>query len=480
MLTVVTNLVTTVALAQMPFALDTSFRTTIQDQYVNSLLVVQDGKVIISGNIRFPGDMSVRAGARLDPNGARDPSFPNVVYMGGKLVPWNDRVYSGNASIVRRHLFNGSLDPAFIMMNSGPYFLSLQGGDYHVYPDGRVLISGKHTLNDVARGFVGNYNLIWFSNTGYLDTTRVHRRGNGVLNRFKQLPDGGFIISGNCTQFDGEPVDAVFRTDADGVPDTTFHTGVYTGIVGSYLPLMDGRVYVGGRFKRWQAPQDTLLLVRFMHDGSLDPSFNMPQFTLGAFPVSLGRGVTYLYPWDDGRIIAAGTFHYVNGLPRSGICMLDSTGAVLDAFDDCGIGPFTYQGLTSASVDYVVRDTANNFLYLNGAYTGYSDGITNDTMQRFVTRLHVGDITTNITAKPALQWSVYPNPASEVVTLAVETLPRNVTVIVRDALGREMQRHSMVSYYTTLDLKPLPNGIYHIELFSDRERIGTQRVVMQH
>ena len=153
---------------------------------------------------------------------------------------------------------------------------------------------------------------------------------------------------------------------------------------------------------------------------------------------------------------------------------------VLDAFDDCGIGPFTYQGLTSASVDYVVRDTANNFLYLNGAYTGYSDGITNDTMQRFVTRLHVGDITTNITAKPALQWSVYPNPASEVVTLAVETLPRNVTVIVRDALGREMQRHSMVSYYTTLDLKPLPNGIYHIELFSDRERIGTQREVMQH
>ncbi|MBK8499293.1 MAG: hypothetical protein IPL52_10850 [Flavobacteriales bacterium] len=66
-------------------------------------------------------------------------------------------------------------------MNTGPYFLSLQPADYHVFPDGRVLISGTHTLNDPVRGFVGSYELIWFSNEGYLDTTRTHRNANGVI-----------------------------------------------------------------------------------------------------------------------------------------------------------------------------------------------------------------------------------------------------------------------------------------------------------
>jgi hypothetical protein len=49
-------------------------------------------------------------------------------------------------------------------MNDGPYFASLQGGDYHVFPDGRVLMSGSHQLSDTIRGFVG-YEPIWFTNT---------------------------------------------------------------------------------------------------------------------------------------------------------------------------------------------------------------------------------------------------------------------------------------------------------------------------
>jgi hypothetical protein len=46
-----------------------------------------------------------------------------------------------------------------------------------VYPDGSILMSGLHSLYDTARGFVGLYNLIWFTNTGHLDTTKTHRTG---------------------------------------------------------------------------------------------------------------------------------------------------------------------------------------------------------------------------------------------------------------------------------------------------------------
>lgn len=134
---------------------------------------------------------------------------------GAKLVQWQDRYYVGASQTIRRIQPSGQQDMSFIEMNLGPYFSSLQGGDYHVYPDGRVLMSGTHTLSDVARGFVGNYNLVWFSNTGYLDTTRVHKRGNGPIYHFGQYADGGFLCSGNASMYEGQPVD---RTSFAWIP----------------------------------------------------------------------------------------------------------------------------------------------------------------------------------------------------------------------------------------------------------------------
>ncbi|HRW90311.1 MAG TPA: hypothetical protein P5027_10200, partial [Flavobacteriales bacterium] len=164
-------------------------------------------------------------------------------------------------------------------MNDGPYFLSGSLGDYHIFPDGRVLLSGTHIMSDSIRGFEGTYELIWFTNTGYLDTTRVHRNANGPIWGFKELPDGKFICSCSCTQYEGQPVSRLFRVHADGALDTTFQTGVNWGNIFAYHPLPDGRVYVGGRYKRATAPNDTLFLARFLPDGSLDPTFTPPSIT---------------------------------------------------------------------------------------------------------------------------------------------------------------------------------------------------------
>ncbi|MBK6754450.1 MAG: delta-60 repeat domain-containing protein [Flavobacteriales bacterium] len=139
-------------------------------------------------------------------------------------------------------------------MNASPYFYSLTYGDYHVYADGAVLASGQHLLSDSTRGFVGFYDLIWFSNTGYLDTTKVHRQSNGIMWEFKELPDGKFICSCSCTQYEGQPVDKVFRVYPDGTLDTTFHTGINMGNIYAYHPLPDGRVLLGGSFPAPRTP----------------------------------------------------------------------------------------------------------------------------------------------------------------------------------------------------------------------------------
>src|SRR5690606_5590828 len=206
----------TCALAQQPFELDTTFRTEIQQQYVNSVLPMPDGSLIASGRMRYSGTFSDYTLIRLQDDGGLDEDFANGGQGGGKLTAWQNRFYVGTNQALRRILMTGQLDPTFIHPNNGPYFASSQGGDYHVFPDGRVLMSGNHTLGDTARGFVGMHQLIWFSNEGYLDTTRVHRKGNGAVYHFKELPGGGFICSGLATQFDGHAVDRIFRVHADG------------------------------------------------------------------------------------------------------------------------------------------------------------------------------------------------------------------------------------------------------------------------
>ncbi|MEO8588176.1 MAG: T9SS type A sorting domain-containing protein [Flavobacteriales bacterium] len=301
-----------------------------------------------------------------------------------------------------------------------------------------------------------------------------------MLNKLKELPAGGFIVSGSCTQFEGLAVDGVFRTDAEGVPDTTFHSGVFWGSARDYLPLPDGRVYIVGNYQTNHAANDTVRLGRFLRNGSLDPTFGIPHFSLGLLPNTggLGPSVARVRPWGAGHLLVTGQFQYVNGQPRRGICVMDTTGVLSDDFDACGVSSFTYSGITNASVHGLVTDADSTHYYIWGTYTGYDDGTTNDTLQRFVTRLHVGDISTSAPAvanEPL--FSLYPNPSSGAVTLQLATVPRNATLIVRDALGREVQRHRVTDHYTTLTMAH--SGVYSVEVWDAHGRMATERVVVQ-
>ena len=474
-------LLATTVLAQVPFALDTTFRTQITQQYVNSIALMPDGNLLLSGTMRFPGDLSNRLLTKLDINGDRITSFP-FGYGGGKLSPWNNHYYVAVGQGVQRLLPDGLIDPSFIGLNDGPYFSSLQGGDYHVYPDGRVLVSGRHILSDTERGFVGNHNLIWFSNTGYLDTTRVHRKGNGTVYQFKELPSGGFICSGTCTEFEGLPVERIFRTNAEGVPDTTFHSEIYWGQAVDYLPLLDGRVYVAGRYQRSDVPGDTLHISRLQPNGSLDPAFTPPQFTLGALPNTGGVGplVVGARHWGQGHLLVTGQFQFVNGQPRRGICVLDTNGVLTEDFDDCGVSTFAYMGITNAAVIGLIADADSTHYYIWGTYTGYTDGTTTDPLQRFVSRLHVGDFTTSappLSVGEELGVRVYPNPSSGPVTVAIEQLPKHGDLLVRDAMGRVVHRQRITGYHTTFVMGQA--GVYSVELVREGRTVNIERLVIQ-
>ncbi len=200
----------TSAAAQQPFELDLNFRTSIQENYINSIVFLSDGDIFISGRIKFPGDQNYRGSAKLLASGQRDltfPSFPQTT-GGGKITPWSDQFYVQVSATVRRLTNEALLDPSFAQMENDPYFSPIQGGDYHVFPDGRVLLTGAHSLNDTVRGFTGTYHLIWFTNTGHLDTVRTHRRcgGSSAIYDIEPLADGKFLLSGVLSSYEGSPV----------------------------------------------------------------------------------------------------------------------------------------------------------------------------------------------------------------------------------------------------------------------------------
>jgi hypothetical protein len=434
--------------AQIPFSLDEEFRTTIEAQNVNSMLVLADGKLFLSGQIRYAGDgLSFRGSSRLLQDGSRDLTY-GAFWGGSKITAWTNGMFYASNGLVRRFTPNAAFDPAFQDQNADPYYQIISGSDYHVFPDGRVVVTGAHQLSDVARGFVGQYNWVWFTNTGRLDTTRIHRQANFPTGRFAALLNGQFICHGQGSSFDGQTVDKLFKLHADGSVDTSFHSGVYWGVVFSFLPLADGRFYAGGSYMTDQLPGDSITIGRFLPDGSLDPSFSIPEFDLGDLTQTYGPLVIKIVPLPNGNIIAAGKFQYVNGQPRGGICLLDSNGVLLDAFANASVGTYVYMNYEYTSISDIVIDSTNNYLYLCGAYAGYSDGITSDPTQRFVTRLHLGDIMTG-TAEVAREdtkatLSAHPNPASTWVAISYSLpSPAEGKLVIRDAQGRVLERFAI-------------------------------------
>ena len=443
MTTLATFAVASVALPQQPFDVDPNFRTQLKDQSVTYVAELSTGELLLSGNMRYDGDLFPRYRTKLSSNGSEVFDYPGGS-GGGKLTAWTDKFYIGGSGVRRLDSF-GITDTTFISLNSGPYFFSLQTGDYHVFPDGRLLISGLNRLEDTLRGFDGYYSMIWITNQGYVDTTRVHRQADGVIGRFKELPDGKFICYGGISEYEGTPVSLIFRIEADGTLDTTFNVPpMDLGIAYTYYPTADGKVIVGGFFHFVNAP-DTINLIRLLPNGLLDTTFNSnTDYTANNGQQYYYSAVTCILPIGNNRLIITGGFAEIEGQERGGIAMLDTAGNLVDDyFTGKGCGAFTYFPSVDTSINFTYRSigkiipSADGSYYINGSYNGYDDGTTNDTLQRFVSRLYGLNVGINeldkFKPKPL---TIAPNPTAGNALLSVETPLQNAQLTLHDASGR--------------------------------------------
>jgi len=472
--------VATVGAAQQLFEVDPGFTVQLSYAAMGSVVELSDGRLLASGSIRYPGEVNASSRTtRLLPSGARDFSFDSSP-GGGPIRPWNGKWYVGGGQGVFRLNGDGEWDMSFDLSSSGPMFNIGQGGGFCVSSGGGLLLAGSHVVNDTARGFVGLYQLVWITHTGALDTTRIHRKGNGTLWSIEELPDGKFIAGGGVTQFEGRPVGGIIRVHPDGALDTTFMSPHWDyGLPYTYLPLADGKVLVGGAM-RFNGG-DTLSLVRLLPNGEMDPAFNNALQTMqNDAPVTPEFAeIRSITPWGPDRYIITGAFTHVEGEVRGGIAMIDTSGYLVDDhFTGPGGGPFLSQvgGYPFVSLVGISPLSSGKYL-IYGRYSGYHDGITNYPGQQGITRLHGSGV--GMAEHEAVSFSLYPNPATTYATVELEAMPRNGQLVLRDALGREVLRQRVAGYHNTVPLQGLGKGVYLLELREEGTRRVAQRLVVQ-
>lgn len=461
------------AMAQPPLSVDPSFQTQIQWQYVADLEFLPDGKILVSGHMNFPGMIMppFRGLARLNADGSLDDSFTRHG-GGGQIRLWENSYYVGIGQSVLRYSMDGDIDPTYSATNHFSYY---QGGEYHLFPDGSVLLTGLRDLRDTADWSVIQYNncLAKLGVNGEPDPTYTHRSCfPGSVRVIRPTPDGKFLLSGTMSVYDDQPVGRVLRVFPDGSLDTTFQSSFTAGRANDFYFYPDGRILVGGFFLLPEYPNDTLELLRLMPDGSVDMSWPVMDFRIQGTYFADVAPVGGIFEVEPGKLILTGQFKELYGEEVGGIVMIDTAGNVLQQYFT-GLGADTLISPPSIITREVFRTerAPDGSLYIYGSYHGFDDGHAYHAHQRMITKLYplnVG-VEEQPGAGPEGALHVWPNPAQEVLHVELPEAARRAMVTVRDALGREVLQQALRSPGSpmALDIRALPPGLYTVEVMDN-------------
>ena len=313
---------------------DSSFLSSFSNDTASLFSIVSiatlqtDGKVI--ANLFQSFDSGFHAGyvVRLTTEGATDNAFTPIGYDSGRLIHGslaslvldsNGKIYvsittssgPGFSSVLRRHNSDGTLDNSW----TSPSFTPSSGTSYSglaIEADGSLLIAGRF---DTVNG-VGKRDLVRILPAGNVDldfTPPLLGSGAGQL---VVLPSGKILVRYNIT---GNPT--LTRLNANGSVDETFALSPSVSVLSTVFALdTSGRIVFLGL-----SNQQIYRYFRLNPNGDLDPLFD-PNVTLFGRVHSLARQA-------DGKILIAGNFTQVNGIPRSLIARVKADGGLDESFD---------------------------------------------------------------------------------------------------------------------------------------------------
>ncbi|MFA7267424.1 MAG: delta-60 repeat domain-containing protein [Candidatus Nanopelagicales bacterium] len=294
------------------------------DGSVEAIVQQPDGKLLIGGAFTtYQGDPHPDL-VRVLPDGTPDPTFslgsgftdqvsalalaPNgEIYVSGFFQGFDGTNTGGlvrlNSDGSRDTSFNpgstnfGGLAPIFAMQ---------------IQSDGKLVVGGEFTTVDSMT--VGN--IARLNTDGSLDTGFAAGAGaNGNVYGITNQPDQKLIVTGEFTQFTGQPYASLVRLSSNGAVDSSFAPGgIALGAqVNRAAVQPNGKVVVVGNFESYLGSPNGI--AQFNPNGTLDTGFN---------PGGSGfaGGVNSLALQSNGSIMAGGFVDSYNGEPVNNVARL--------------------------------------------------------------------------------------------------------------------------------------------------------------
>ena len=344
------SVTSTAALLSINLAeLDAGFDPGAND-YVYSLAVQPDGKILAGGYLSSLGGQARGGFGRLNADGSLDLSFnPGAggyvyalaVQVDGEILVGGSFTTLGGQprNCIGRLNADGTLDTSF-NPGASSVLRSLE-----LQADGKILAGGYFTtLGGQPRNCIGRLNA-----DGTLDAS-FNPGASAAVRSLALQADGKILAGGNFTTLGGQPRNYIGRLNADGSLDTSFNPGA-GGYVYSLALQADGKILAGGNFIALGG-QPCNYIGRLNADGTLDASFN-PGASSPVLSLALQA---------DGKILMGGYFTTVGGQPRKGIARLNANGTV-----DAGFNPEANFDVNSLAVQADGKIVAGgNFTTLGG------------------------------------------------------------------------------------------------------------------
>ncbi len=399
----------------------------------DAVAVQTDGRILIGGNFRTVNGRFSPGVARLNADGTFDQSFnvgtgtdngfsaANVytiavqtdgrILIGGFFTQFNGT----SVNYLARLNADGSLDTTFNMGGAGISGSSVEA--ITIEPDGQILVGGFFSqYNGTTVGF-----FLRLNSNGSLDTTFNTNIGTGFNFTTRSIalePDGQIVVGGQFTSLNGTSANYIARLNANGTPDAAFITNNGTGFntqVATVALQADGRIVCGGNFSNFNGTSQ-FYLARLNANGTLDTGFAS---------ASQNAAIEDIQIQADGQILAAGAGFFGAMSERQNLVRINQTDGTLDLSFDAGTGPNT------TFISSLAIQTDGSVLAV-GNFTGFN-GVTRSAIAKVSSSGSLNTTFTTVIGSPASVNEILVLPDNK---MFIGGDFRGVNESFRDALAR--------------------------------------------
>ena len=302
------------------------------DIQVNALAIQNDGKILVGWNFTTYKWSATYYITRLNTDGTKDNSFISwyiidgnvnsiVIQNDGKiLVGGNFTTYSWTtANRLIRLNSDGTRDNFFDIWNG----FNNTVNSITVQNDDKILVGGNFTTYQwsTANRFIrlnsdgtkdNSFNIwIWFNNT---------------INALAIQSDGKILVGGNFTTYSWTTINRLIRLNINGYKDSSFNIGSWFDWAVFTLALQnDGKIFIGGAFTTysWVTEKN---LIRINTDGTKDLTYNIGWY-------SFNNTVNFVTVQSGWNVLAVGPFTTYKWISANRIVSLNSDGTRDSSFD---------------------------------------------------------------------------------------------------------------------------------------------------